>query len=123
MPRLPNISKYWVVWRSSAPASSSVYRKLVPSIGSCSMPSTASGSGIPAASRIVGATSMTCVNCERVSVLGFIRAGHASTIGLRVPPRCAASCLPHRNGEFSACAQAAAQCGAVSGPPSAFRPP
>ena len=35
-PRLPTISKYWTVWRSSAPADrSSVYRKLVPSIGSC----------------------------------------------------------------------------------------
>ena len=38
---------------------------LVPSMGDCCTPLTIVGSGRPAASRIVGATSMTWVNCER----------------------------------------------------------
>ena len=43
----------------------------MPSIGSCAMPSTVSGSGMPAASRIVGPTSITCVNCERITSSGL----------------------------------------------------
>ena len=57
------------VCRSGAWASSSVYRKLVPSIGSCSMPSTVLGSGMPAASRMVGPTSMQWVNWERIGLV------------------------------------------------------
>ena len=56
-------------------------------------------------------------------VCALIAAGHATTIGLRVPPRWLAICLPHWNGVFMACAQAAAQCGAVWSPPSASMPP
>ncbi len=44
-------------------------------------------------------------------------------MGLRVPPRCEATCLPHWNGVLPAQAQAAEQCGAVSGPPHASSPP
>ena len=85
----------------------------MPSIGSCSIPSTTFGSGMPAASRMVGPMSMQWVNCERRSPSASIRLGHATTIGLRVPPRWLAICLPHWNGVFPACAQAAAKCGAV----------
>ncbi len=84
----------------------------MPSIGSCAIPSTVFGSGMPAASRIVGPTSMTWVNCERRSPPALIRFGQATTIGLRVPPRWLAICLPHWNGVFTAWAQAAAKCGA-----------
>ncbi len=123
MARAANISKYWEVCRSGAWASSSVYRKLVPSMGSCSMPSTTLGSGMPAASRMVGPTSMQWVNWARISLSALRRAGHATTIGSRVPPRWLADCLPHWNGALQACAQAAAMCGAVWSPPSASMPP
>jgi hypothetical protein len=63
MARLPNISKYCTVCPSSALASSKVWTKLVPSIGSWAIPSTAVGSGRPTASRTIGATSMQWVNC------------------------------------------------------------
>ena len=43
-----------------------------------------------------------------------MRAASATTIGLRVPPRWVAICLPHWNGALPAYAQAAAKCGAVS---------
>ncbi len=66
---------------------------------------------------------MQCVNCVRISPLAGILAGHATTIGSRVPPRWLAICLPHWNGVFIACAHAAAQCGAVSRPPSPSMPP
>ena len=59
MPRLPNISKYWVSCRSADPPSLNEYSMLVPSIGACCTPLTNSGSGIPAASSKVGATSIT----------------------------------------------------------------
>ena len=108
MARAANISKYWEVCRSGALASSSVNRKLVPSMGSCSMPSTTLGSGMPAASRMVGPTSMQWVNWERISLSALRRAGHATTIGSRVPPRWLADCLPHWNGALQACAHAAA---------------
>ena len=95
----------------------------MPSIGSCSIPSTTFGSGIPAASRIVGPMSMQCVNCERRSPLALILEGHATTIGLRVPPRWLAICLPHWNGVLPAHAHAAAMCGAVWSLPQASMPP
>ena len=45
---------------------------LTPSSGFCWTPSTNVGSGSPAASRTVGATSITCANCERISPLALI---------------------------------------------------
>ena len=39
----------------------------------------------------------------------LIRPGQATTIGLRVPPRWLAICLPHWNGVLPACAQAAGE--------------
>ncbi|MNC92341.1 hypothetical protein D3C83_87450 [compost metagenome] len=59
---MPNISKYCVVCWSGAFASVKVYTMLVPSMGACGVPFTLLGSGSPAASRIVGAMSMTCEN-------------------------------------------------------------
>ncbi len=81
------------------------------------------GSGMPTASRTVGAMSMQCVNCDRTSPPPSIRCGHATTIGSRVPPRWLPVCLPHWNGVLLACAHAAAKCGAVWSPPSASMPP
>ena len=95
----------------------------MPSIGSCGMPSTVSGSGMPAASSTVGPMSMQWVNWLRTSLLALMRLGQATTIGSRVPPRWLAVCLPNWNGVLKACAHAAAMCGAVWGPPSASTPP
>jgi hypothetical protein len=47
--RLPKISKYCWLCRSAALPSAKLYRKLVPWIGVCSIPSTCVGCGIPAA--------------------------------------------------------------------------
>ena len=63
--RLPMVSKYCWVRCSGAAASVMLAVKGVPCIGSCSMPSTRVGSGMPAMSRMVGATSIMWVNCER----------------------------------------------------------
>jgi len=82
--------------------------KLVPSIGSWSMPSTEVGSGMPAASRIVGPISMQCVNCWRMPPASAMRPGQATTIGFRVPPRWLPVCLPHWNGVLPAQPHAAA---------------
>ena len=76
-------------------------------MGSCSIPSTVSGTGMPAASRIVGATSITWVNGVRRAPASLMWAGQWTTMGLRVPPRCEPTCLPHWNGVFPAHAQAA----------------
>ena len=62
---------------------------------------------MPATSRMVGATSMTCVNCERRPPVPVTRAGQWTTIGFRVPPRCEPTCLPHWNGVLPAHAHAA----------------
>jgi hypothetical protein len=51
--------------------------------------------GMPAVWRMVGATSMMWWNCERRPPLSAIRFGQLITIGLRVPPKCDASCLVH----------------------------
>ena len=48
---------------------------LTPSMGCCCTPLTEIGSGRPAASRIVGATSITWWNCERISPFGFDAVG------------------------------------------------
>ena len=69
------------------------------------MPLTESGSGIPAASRIVGATSMTWLNCERISPFALMPFGQWTMVPLRVPPQCDATCLVHWYGVFIACAQ------------------
>ena len=57
-------------------------------------------------SRIVGPMSVTWVNCDRRPPASVIRSGQWMTSGLRVPPRCEATCLPHRNGVLPAHAQA-----------------
>ena len=60
----PVVSKYCWVRCSDAPASASEAPNDVPCMGSCSIPSTVSGTGLPA-SRIIGATSITWVNGVR----------------------------------------------------------
>ena len=60
---------------------------VTPSIGFCGMPLTTFGSGMPAASRIVGTTSMTWWNCVRISPFALIPFGQWTTSGLRVPPK------------------------------------
>ena len=63
--------------------------------------------GMPAMSRIVGATSITCVKCDRSAPASVTRSGQWTTSGLRVPPRCEPTCLPHLNGVLPAHAHAA----------------
>ncbi len=105
MPRLPNISKYCRSWRSGASGSLKVYSMLVPSMGDCCTPLTIVGSGSPAASRIVGATSITWVNCERSPPGSSMPFGQCTMVPLRVPPQCEATCLVHWNGVSIAHAQ------------------
>ena len=78
---------------------------LVPSIGACRTPLTIVGCGSPAASRTVGATSMTWVNCDRSPPFSVMPAGQCTIVPLRVPPQCEATCLVHWNGAFIAHAQ------------------
>ena len=78
---------------------------LTPSIGFCATPFTDGGSGTPAASRMVGTMSMTWWNWVRRPPASLMRAGQETTIGLRVPPKWDATCLPHWNGVFIAHAQ------------------
>ena len=68
---------------------------LTPSMGFCVTPLTDVGSGMPAASRMVGTMSMQWWNCARKPPLSLIRFGQEMTNGLRVPPRWLAICLPH----------------------------
>jgi hypothetical protein len=75
MPRLQSISKYCVSCRSAAFASSNVYTMLTPCSGSCMTPLTMVGSGSPAASRTVGATSITWWNWFRISPLALTLRG------------------------------------------------
>ena len=105
MPRLQNISKYCVVWRSAAPASSNEYAIETPSSGRCCTPLTLSGSGRPAASSTVGATSITWWNCERISPFALIPFGQWTIVPFRVPPQCEATCFVHWYGVSIACAQ------------------
>ena len=58
-------------------------------------PSTKVGSGMPAASRMVGATSMTWWNWERTSPLAVMPFGQWTIVPLRVPPQWEATCLVH----------------------------
>ena len=46
------------------------------------MPSTVFGGGMPGASRMVGTTSMQCVNWVRRPPLSLIRSGQWTTIGI-----------------------------------------
>ena len=55
----------------------------------------AAGAGSPAASRIVGATSMTWWNWLRVLPLSVNPFGQCTMVPLRVPPQCDATCLVH----------------------------
>ena len=66
---------------------------------------------------------MQWVNCVRRSPPLLMWPGHAMTIGSRAPPRWLAICLPHWNGVFWACAQAAAKWGALWKPPRPSSPP
>nr|WP_287380694.1 hypothetical protein [Candidatus Microthrix sp.] len=68
---------------------------LVPSIGLCCTPLTIVGSGRPAASRMVGATSMQCVNWVRNPPFSSMPLGQWTMVPLRVPPQCEATCLVH----------------------------
>ena len=78
---------------------------LVPSMGACCTPLTMTGSGSPAASRIVGARSMTWVNWERSPPFSSMALGQCTMVPLRVPPQCEATCLVHWNGVSIAQAQ------------------
>ena len=90
---------------------------LVPSIGRWGTPSTDAGCRMPAASKIVGPTSMTWLNWLRMPPVSLMRSGHTTTTPCRVPPKNDATCFVHLNGASTAHAQGAAKCGAVSGPP------
>ncbi len=58
-------------------------------------------------SRIVGPMSITWVKWLRRAPPSLTCSGQWTTIGLRVPPRCEATCFPHLNGALPAHAQAA----------------
>ena len=105
MPRLQNISKYWVARRSLAPASSNAYSIETPSMGCCWMPCTKVGSGMPAASSTVGARSITWWNWLRISPLAWMPLGQCTIVPLRVPPQWDATCLVHWYGVHMAWAQ------------------
>ena len=90
---------------------------LTPSIGFCWTPFTDIGCGSCAASRIVGAMSMTWWNCVRISPLPVIAFGQCTIVPLRVPPQCDATCFVHWYGVFIACAQPTAKWLYDSGPP------
>src|SRR4029453_1177104 len=71
---------------------------LTPSIGVCTPPVTLLGSGIPAASSTVGATSTTWWNWLRISPFALTRLGQVITSGFRVPPKLEATCLVQMKG-------------------------
>jgi len=75
------------------------------------VPFTTFGSGRPAASRIVGATSITWPNCVRSSPFALMRFGQWTTMPLRVPPKSEATCFIQPKGASSATAHPAAMCG------------
>ena len=63
------------------------------------------GSGIPMTSSTVAATSITWWNWLRTSPLASNPLGQWTTVPLRVPPKCEATCLVHWYGVHMACAQ------------------
>jgi hypothetical protein len=95
MPRLTNISKYCVSRCSGAAASSKVGAMLLPCRGICCTPCTKLGSGRPATSSTVAATSITWLNCVRTSPRDSKPRGQCTTVPLRVPPQCEATCFVH----------------------------
>ncbi len=78
---------------------------LTPCSGICWTPWTNVGSGSPAASRTVGATSITWWNCVRISPLAVMPFGQWTIVPLRVPPQCEATCFVHWYGVSIAWAQ------------------
>ena len=78
---------------------------LTPSIGFCWTPLTNVGSGRPATSRTVGATSITWANWVRISPCASMPCGQWTIVPLRVPPQCEATCFVHWYGVHIACAQ------------------
>ena len=95
MPRLQNISKYCVSRSSGAAASSNDGAIETPCSGICWMPWTKLGSGRPATSSTVAATSITWWNCERTSPFALNLLGQWTIVPLRVPPQCEATCFVH----------------------------
>ena len=63
--------------------------------------------------------SLTWWNCDRGVLSGLIPFGQEMTIGLRVPPKCAATSLVERNGVLPAQAQPAWYMLSIFGPPRA----
>jgi hypothetical protein len=49
--------------------------------------------------------SITWWNCDRSPPVSLIRAGHELPMGLRVPPKCDATCFIYWNGDDPAQAQ------------------
>ena len=90
----------------------------MPSIGSCGMPSTMVGSGMPTASRIVGPMSITWVNWARV-LSGFDAIGPGDRHGVARAAQVAGRLLAPLEWVFIAQRQAAAKCGGGVSPPSA----
>src|SRR5216683_3456127 len=121
MPRLLNISKYWVlrVEGAVAFALSKVYAILTPSMGLCAMPLTVVGALIPETSRIVGTMSIMWWNWVRIPPTSLMRAGHEIAMPCCVPPKCEAICLVHLNGASNVQAHATAMCGYVLAEPQA----
>ena len=81
------------------------------------MPLTTFGSGRPIACRMVGATSITWLNCVRIPFFAWMPFGHDMTMPLRVPPKSDGTCFIQPNGASNPTAQPDAMCGYVSGPP------
>src|SRR5579871_1043806 len=105
MARLLMISKYCRSRIGFALASVKVDRNETPSIGFCVTPSTILGVGNWAAASIVGRTSIKWANWVRVPPVSLIFAGQETTIGLREPPKCDATCFTHWKGALPAQAQ------------------
>ena len=74
-------------------------------MGICWIPFTDVGASMPAASRMVGARSMTWWNWVRSPPASVIRRGHEMARPLRVPPKWEATCFIHWNGASRAHAQ------------------
>src|SRR5262249_35083779 len=71
---------------------------LTPSIGFWVTPFTCTGCGMPAASRIVGSTSITWWNCQRMPPLSLIFAGEEVGVPCLVAQKYAGIFLVHLNG-------------------------